>query len=56
MRIPFVTDLDTDKCIEFMKNDKKASGSTIDIVKVDCIGQAYIEKTDIEEMRKYFGS
>ncbi len=56
MRIPFVTDLDADKCIEFMKNDKKASGSTIDIVKVDCIGQAYIEKTDIEEMRKYFGS
>ena len=55
MHIPFVTDLDTDKCIEFMQNDKKASGATVDIVKVDTIGTAYIEKTDIEDMRKYFG-
>ena len=56
MHIPFVTDLDAEKCIEFIKNDKKASGNAIDIVKVDRIGWAYIEKTDIEEMRKYFGS
>ena len=56
MHIPFVTDPDTEKCIEFIKNDKKASGNAIDIVKVDRIGRAYIEKTDIEEMRKYFGS
>ena len=56
MHIPFVRDLDTDKCIEFIKNDKKASGGTIDIVKVDCIGKAYIEKTEIENLRKYFGS
>ncbi len=56
MHIPFVSDLDTDKCIEFIKNDKKASGSTIDIVKVDRIGQAYTEKIEIEDLRKYFGS
>lgn len=55
MNIPFVEDLDADKCIEFIKNDKKASGSTVDIVKVDTIGQAYVEKTAIEDMRKYFG-
>ena len=55
MHIPMVTDLDTDKCIEFMKNDKKASGATVDIVKVDTIGTAIIEKTAIEDMRKYFG-
>ena len=56
MHIPFVTDLDTDRCIEFMKNDKKASGSTIDVVKVHRIGEATIEKVAIEDMRKYFGS
>ena len=55
MHIPSVTDLDTDKCIEFMKNDKKASGATVDIVKVDTIGTATIEKVAIEDMRKYFG-
>jgi len=56
MHIPFVPDLDADKCIEFIKNDKKASGVTIDVVKVDRIGEAYIEKTEIENLRKYFGS
>ena len=55
MHIPFVTDLDTDRCIEFIKNDKKASGATVDLVKVDVIGEAYIEKVAIEDMRKYFG-
>ena len=55
MHIPFISDLDTDKCIEFIKNDKKAAGGAVDIVKVDCIGTAYIEKTAIEDMRKYFG-
>ena len=56
MHIPFVTDLDEDKCIEFIKNDKKASGSTVDLVKVDRIGTAYIEKTEIESLRRYFRS
>ncbi|MBR2502528.1 MAG: 3-dehydroquinate synthase [Oscillospiraceae bacterium] len=56
MHIPFITDLDAEKCIEFIKNDKKAGGGTIDIVKVDRIGEAYIEKIEIEEMRRYFGS
>ena len=55
MHIPLVKDLDAEKCIEFIKNDKKASGATVDIVKVDCIGKAYIEKTNIEDMKKYFG-
>lgn len=54
MHIPFVTDLDEDKCIEFMKNDKKASGDTIDIVKVDRIGEAYIQKVEIDGLRRYF--
>ena len=56
MHIPSVSGLDADRCIEFIKNDKKASGGTVDIVKVDRIGEAYIEKTEIEEMRRYFGS
>ena len=56
MHIPFVKDLDADRCIEFIKNDKKASGTTIDIVKVDRIGEAYIENIAIEDLRKYFGS
>ena len=55
MHIPLVKDLDAEKCIEFIKNDKKASGATVDVVKVDCIGKAYIEKTNIEDMKKYFG-
>lgn len=55
MHIPFVKELDTEKCIEYIKNDKKAGGSTVDIVKVDRIGEAYIEKIQIEDMRKYFG-
>ena len=55
MHIPFISDPDAEKCIEFIKNDKKAKGDTVDIVKVDCIGQAYIEKTNIEDMKKYFG-
>lgn len=55
MHIPFVKVPDADKCIGFIKNDKKAAGGTVDIVKVDRIGQAYIEKTAIEEMKKYFG-
>ena len=56
MHIPFVKDLDADRCIEFIKNDKKASGTAIDIVKVDRIGEAYIENIAIEDLRKYFGS
>jgi len=56
MHIPFVKNLDTDRCIEFIKNDKKASGSTIDVVKLNRIGEAYIEKTEIENLRRYFGS
>ena len=56
MHIPFVKDLDADSCIEFIKNDKKASGTAIDIVKVDRIGEAYIENIAIEDLRKYFGS
>lgn len=55
MHIPLVKDLDAEKCIEFIKNDKKASGATVDVVKVDCIGKAYIEKTNIADMKKYFG-
>ena len=54
MHIPFVQEADWDKCMEFIKNDKKASGNTVDIVKVDRIGEAYIEKTAIEDMKKYF--
>ena len=56
MHIPFVKQLDADKCIEFIKNDKKASGDTIDVVRVDRIGEAYIQKIRIDELKKYFGS
>ena len=54
MNIPFITDLDINECIEFIKNDKKAKGNMIDIVKVDVIGEAYIQKMNIEDMKKYF--
>ncbi|MBE6887171.1 MAG: 3-dehydroquinate synthase [Ruminococcaceae bacterium] len=56
MHIPFVKEMDMEKCIEFIKNDKKASGDAIDVIKVDRIGEAYIEKIKIDELRKYFGS
>ncbi len=54
MHIPLITNIDANKCIEFIKNDKKAKGDTIDIVKVDVIGEAYIDKIAIEDMKKYF--
>lgn len=56
MGIPLVENPDADKCMEFIRNDKKAAGGTIDIVKVDRIGEAYTEKIAIEDMRRYFGS
>ena len=56
MHILFVNDLDEDKCIEFIKNDKKASGDTVDLVKVDQVGTAYIEKVKIESLRNSFRS
>ncbi|MBQ5781825.1 MAG: 3-dehydroquinate synthase [Oscillospiraceae bacterium] len=55
MNIPFVKNPDADRCIELIKNDKKAGGDTIDIVKVDRIGSAYTEKTKIQQLRRYFG-
>lgn len=54
MHIPMIDDLDVNQCIEFIKNDKKAKGNMIDIIKVDVIGEAYIQKVDIKEIRKYF--
>ncbi len=56
MHIPLIPDLSEEKCMEFIKNDKKAGGGFIDIVKVDRPGEAYIEKIRIEDMRKYFRS
>ena len=53
MNIPFVKELDEDALIEFMKNDKKASGNKIDIVLVDTLGEAYLKKVSIDELRKY---
>ena len=53
MNIPFVKELDEDALIEFMKNDKKASGNKIDIVLVDRLGEAYLKKVSIDELRKY---
>lgn len=56
MHIPLITDLNEEKCMEFIKNDKKAGGEFIDIVKVDRIGEAYTEKVKIEDLKKYFRS
>lgn len=53
MNIPFVKEFDEDALIEFMKNDKKASGNKIDIVLVDTLGEAYLKKVSIDELRKY---
>ena len=53
MNIPFVKEFDEDALIEFMKNDKKASGNKIDIVLVDRLGEAYLKKVSIDELRKY---
>lgn len=55
MGIPIINNLDVEKSISFIKNDKKVSGDKIDIVKVDEIGKAYIENIDIEHLRKYIG-
>lgn len=53
MNIPLVNVIDEDALIEFMKNDKKASGNMIDIVLVDTLGEAYLKKVSIDELRKY---
>ncbi len=56
MNIPVIEDIDADRCFEFIKNDKKAAGGNIDIVKVDKIGAAYLQTVAIEDIKKYFGS
>lgn len=53
MNIPFVTSLDCEECIRFIKNDKKAKGNEIDIVKVNELGKAFIEKVKIDDLRQY---
>ena len=53
MNIPFVTSLDCEECIRFIKNDKKAKGNEIDIVKVNELGKAIIEKVKIDDLRQY---
>lgn len=53
MNIPFVTSLDCEKCIRFIKNDKKAKGNEIDIVKVNELGKAFIVKVKIDDLRQY---
>ena len=53
MNIPLLNDLDIDCLIEYIKNDKKAKGNLIDIVLVDEIGEAYLKKVRIDELRKY---
>ena len=53
MNIPLLYDLDVDSLIEFIKNDKKAKGNNIDIVLVDEIGEAYLKKVEIDELRVY---
>lgn len=54
MKIPLIRDLDVDACMNFIKNDKKASQGFIDIVKVNKISQAELEKIRINDLRKYF--
>ena len=53
MNIPFVTSLDEEACIRFIKNDKKAKGDEIDVVKVNELGKAVIERIRIDELRPY---
>lgn len=53
MNIPFVTSLDCEECIRFIKNDKKAKGNEIDIVKVNELGKAFIVKVKIDDLRQY---
>lgn len=53
MNIPIVKDLDEERCITFIKNDKKASGNQIDIVLVDTLGEAYLKKVTLDDLRKY---
>lgn len=54
MHIPVIANPDEDRCIEFIRNDKKAAGRFVDLIKVSEPGRAYIEKTAIEDLRKYF--
>ncbi len=55
MEIPIIENIDVEKSIEFIKNDKKANGNKIDMIKVDQIGKAYIDNIDINDLRKYIG-
>ena len=53
MEIPLVKDLDEEACIHFIKNDKKAKGNEIDVVKVHELGHAVLEKVQIDDLRRY---
>ena len=55
MNIPLIDHLDEDALIDFIKNDKKAKGNSIDIILVDEIGKALIKKVKIDDLRCYLG-
>lgn len=51
MNIPLIPYNSHDKWMNYIKNDKKAKGNEIDIVKVDQIGEAMITRIQIEDLR-----
>lgn len=53
MNIPFIHSLDEEKCLHFMKNDKKAKGEEIEVIQVEEIGKPIIKKIKLEELKTY---
>lgn len=52
--LPIETDYDKSEVFQLMKNDKKAGkNNTIDIILLEEIGKAYIEKVSIDELKNY---
>ena len=45
--------VEEDKIINLIKNDKKADGDFVDLIVVEKIGEAKIIKTKIEDLRKF---
>lgn len=49
--LPSECEADPDRLMQLIMNDKKASGTSVDTVQVDRVGQGYIVTRDLEDMR-----
>lgn len=53
MKLNLFPEVDADKMLAFIRNDKKSDGETVDLILVHQIGSAEIRNVPIPELRKY---